>query len=65
MESSRRDLLNDMAEHEPILRNDQIRGTPVLVSHPKQVQHPITGILFEFCSVLDVRTYVPAPLSTT
>jgi len=35
MESSRRDLFNDMAEHRPILK--KIRTTPVLVSHQKQV----------------------------
>ena len=30
MESSRRDLLNDMAEHRPILKNDQ--NTPYSLS---------------------------------
>jgi len=38
MESSRRDLLNDMAEHRPILKNNLLT-TPVLVSHPQQIKH--------------------------
>jgi len=36
---SRRDLSNDMTEYRPILKHNQIRNTPVLISHPKQVQH--------------------------
>jgi len=44
MESSRRDLLIDMAERSPILK---IRTTPVLVSYPKQVQlSPKRGFVF-------------------
>jgi len=37
MESSRRDLLNDVADHRSILKNNQNTYYPVLVSHPKQV----------------------------
>jgi len=37
MESFRRDLLNDMAERSPFLKNNQNTFTPVLVSQPKQV----------------------------
>ena len=36
MESSRRDLSNDMAEHWPILKNNQ-DTTHVLFSRPKQI----------------------------
>jgi len=39
MESSRRDLLNDMAERTPILKNNQNKYYPVLISYPKQVEH--------------------------
>jgi len=47
MESSRRDLFNDMADHSPILKTNQIRTIPVLVSHPKQAQHsPKRGFVF-------------------
>jgi len=37
MESSRRDLLNDMAEHKPIFKNNQNTNHSVLVSYPKEV----------------------------
>jgi len=40
MESSRRDLLNDMTEHMSNLKNNQNTYHPrVLVSYPKQVWH--------------------------
>jgi len=39
MKSSRRDLLNDVAEHRSTLKNNGniIPTTPVLVSHPQRV----------------------------
>ena len=40
MESSRRDLLNDMAEHRPILKNNQN------TYHPRFAFTPKTGIAF-------------------
>ena len=46
MESSRRDLLNDMAKHRPILKNNQNTHL-ALVSHLKQVQYfPKRGFVF-------------------
>ena len=48
MESSQRDLLNDRAEHNLPWKITNIKSTtPVLVSHPKQVQHsPIWDFVF-------------------
>jgi len=47
MESSRRDLSNDRAEHRLILKNNQNTNTPVLVSHPNQIYSiPQNGDLF-------------------
>jgi len=46
MESSRRDLLNDVAEHRFILKIGKIHSTPVLVSHPKQVWRSLKRV---FC----------------
>jgi len=47
MESSRRDLLKDMAEHRPILKSNQNTYHPRFGSHPKQVQHsPKRGFVF-------------------
>ena len=38
MESSRQDLLNDMAEHSPFLKNNhKIRTIPIFVSRQKRV----------------------------
>jgi len=39
MESSRRDVFNDMVGHSAILKNVQNTYYPVLVPHPEQVQH--------------------------
>ena len=55
MEISRRDLSNDMAEHRPILKNNQIRTTPVLVSRPKQVWKSLKQV-FRFYCVTDRNT---------
>jgi len=40
MESSRRDLLNDVAEHRSIPKNSEHAITPVLVSYLKQEAFP-------------------------
>jgi len=49
MDSSRRDLPNDMAdEQKPILENNQ-NTTPVLVSHPKQVYSIPQNVRQVFC----------------
>jgi len=45
MESSRRVLLNDMAEHRTSLEKTKMRTTPILVSNP-QVAFPETRVLF-------------------
>ena len=50
MESFRRDLLHDVAEHEYILETDQntYSTAPVLVSYPKKVQHSLKWV-FCYC----------------
>jgi len=51
MERFRQDLSNDMAEHRPILKNNQ-NTTAVLVSLSKQVYFfPKTGLMFLLCSL--------------
>jgi len=61
MESSRRDLLNDMAEHRSISENNQnTRSTPVLVLYPKQVASPKTGVLILLCTLKN-KVYCHAP----
>jgi len=60
MESSRLDLLNDVAEHSSILKNNQNTCTiPILVPHPKQgIASPKVGVLFLLCLVrYPVRRY--------
>jgi len=50
MENSRRDLLNDVAEHRSILKKQQNTYYPVLVSYPERVKRiPKTGVLFLLC----------------
>jgi len=47
MESSRQDLLNDMAEHKPILKNNQNTYHPRFGFIPKTViAFPKTGFCF-------------------
>jgi len=63
MESFRRDLSNDMAEHRPILKNSQNTYTPILVSHPKQVQPSPKRVFCFYCVNLLVSlsiSYRPA-----
>jgi len=51
MESSRRDLSNDMAEHRPILKIPKIRTKSHFVFTPKtQIAFPKTGALFLLCT---------------
>jgi len=52
MESSRRDLSNDMAEHGPILKNSQNTYYRRLRFTPKagHIAFPKTGVLFLLCS---------------
>jgi len=45
-ESSRRDLLNDMAEHIPILKNNKNTYHPRFGSLLKQVQHSPNRVFF-------------------
>jgi len=55
MESTRRDLLNDVAELTLTLKNNQNTFYPSLVSHPKLVafpkysSFPQKGVLFSLC----------------
>jgi len=53
MQSSRRDLLNDMAEHRPILKNNQN------MFHPRFGLTPKTGIAFPTRGVLPVPCMSP------
>ena len=47
MESSRRDLSNDMAEHRSILKNNQNTYCPCFSFTPKAgIAFPKTGVLF-------------------
>jgi len=47
MESSRRDLSNDMAEHKSILKNNQTTLCPRFSVTPKTgIAFPKTGVLF-------------------
>ena len=60
MESSRRDLLNDTAEHMPILKNSRNPYHSVLVSHPKtDTAFPKTEVLFLMCSKDHPAVHVP------
>jgi len=45
MESSRRDLLNDMAEHGSVLKNNQIHITQVNFTPKTGIEFPETGVL--------------------
>ena len=49
MESFRRDLLNDMAEHRPILKNNQNTYYPRFSFTPKNRELPETGASFLRC----------------
>jgi len=50
MESSRRDLLNDTAEHMPILKNNQNTDHRRFGFTPKTgIASPKTGVLFLLC----------------
>jgi len=56
MESSRRDLLNNMAEHKPILKNNQ-NTYPRFVFTPKTgIAIPKTGFSFSLCCTACVHT---------
>jgi len=44
MESSRRDIFNDIAGHRSILKNNQNTYYPVLVSHQNRLGLPKTGV---------------------
>jgi len=51
MKSSRQGFLNDMAEHRPILKNNQITYFPRFHCTPKTgIEFPKTGVLFLLCS---------------
>ena len=50
MESSHRDLLNGMAEHRPILKNNQNTHHQRFASHSKQVWNSPTGFCF-YCEL--------------
>jgi len=53
MESSRLDLLNDMAERRPILKNNQNMYHPRFGFTPKTgVTFPKTRLLFLLCAIL-------------
>jgi len=55
MESSRRDLLNDMAEHRSILKINENTHYPRFCFTPKTgIAFPKTGVLFLLCMGLDV-----------
>jgi len=50
MESSHQDLLNDMAEHGPILKNNQNWYKPCFSFTPKTgIELPQTGVSFFLC----------------
>jgi len=54
MESFRRDLLNDMAEHIPILKNNQNTYHPRFIFAPKTgIELPKTGVPF------DIYRFIP------
>jgi len=57
MESSRRDLLNDMAEHRSILKNNQVPYFPVLVSLPKQAWDSLKQMFLFHCVRLSNENY--------
>jgi len=70
MESSRRDLSNDMAEQRPILKNNQNTGTYHLRFGftPLQVEHsPKRGFIFTVLVILSPIAYHadPSPLPTS
>ena len=58
MASSRRDLLNDMAQHMPILKITSIPTTPVLLSHPKQVSNSLKLVFSFHCDILLGRGFI-------
>jgi len=67
MESSHPDLLNDMAEHRSISKNNQTTLTLVFVSHPKKVQHFPQRFLFycgHFLSVIFCDFIDPFPVQS-
>ena len=48
MERTRRDLLNDMAEHRPIFKNNQITYPRFSFTHRYSISK--TGVLFPLCA---------------
>ena len=59
MESSCRDLPNDMAEHGSILKNNQNTYNPVLVSRTKTgIELPEKGVSFLLCFSSCFLTFV-------
>jgi len=66
MESSRRDLLNNMVQHKPILKNNQNMQHPRFSFPPKTgVAFSKTGVLFLLCSCPDLQIALIQPLRTT